>query len=124
METSTHLVKIALVLMAVSACSSADENRAGFEPADNMEEIQRRHRLVIDDDIWWTVTGEQMAWMHRNAHQLFPTVNVYRSGPVKELQYELNPKIGEFLVDTPDGQVSLDEFLPSDHSTSMAIEYR
>jgi hypothetical protein len=107
--------------MAVSACSSADENRAGFEPADNMDEIQRRHRLVPDDDIWWTVTGEQMAWMHRNAHQLFPTVNVYRSGPVKELQYELNPKIGEYLVDTPDGQMSLDEFLPSDHSTSMGI---
>lgn len=119
--TSTKYARIALILMAACACSRGDENRTEFKPAESMDEIQRRHRLVPDDDMWWTVTGEQMAWMHRNAHQLFPTVNVYRHGPVRDLQYDINPAIGEYVVDTPDGKMSLDEFLPSEHSATLGI---
>ena len=36
-----------------------------------------------------------MGWMHRNVHQLFPTVNVYRGGVVKELAYALDARIAE-----------------------------
>ena len=54
-----------------------------FTAASSWEEVQQRQRLLPTDDIWWTVTGEQMAWMHKNVHQLFPTVNVYRSGQVR-----------------------------------------
>lgn len=118
---STQFARTVFVLIAVSACSTADENRSEFEAAEKMDEIQRRHRLVPDDDIWWTVTGDQMAWMHLNAHQLFPTVSVYRNGPVRELQYETNPAIGEFIVDTPDGELTFEQFLPSDHSTALGI---
>jgi len=115
------LIKGTILVVIAGSCSAQDMGFEEFDAAESMTEVQRRHRLVPDDDIWWTVRGEQMAWMHRNAQQLFPTVNVYRNGPVRELAYDLNPAIGQFAVDTPDGKMSFDEFLPSDHSAALGI---
>lgn len=92
-----------------------------FRPAGTVAAVQEHHRQVSTDDIWWTVTGEQMAWMHRNAHQLFPTVNVYRNGPVSALAYENLDAIGNYVVDTADGPMPFGEFLVSDQSTALGV---
>ena len=101
--------------------SFAAEHGVEFEPASSPEEIQLRQRLLPDDDIWWTVTGEQMAWMHKNVHQLFPTVNVYRAGPVSILDVEPNSEIANFRISTISGSMSFSDFLESKHSTAMGM---
>ena len=99
----------------------AAERGVAFGPASTPEEIQLRQRLLPDDDIWWTVTGEQMAWMHKNVHQLFPTVNVYRAGPVSTLDVEPNSEIANFGISTTSGSMSFSDFLGSEHSTTMGM---
>ena len=79
--------------------SQGAESSGAFQAASTLEEVQRRQRLLPSDDIWWTATGEQMAWMHKNVHQLFPTVNVYRAGQVRELQSEPIPAIRSTLTE-------------------------
>lgn len=106
---------------SVLALLTAAEPAQEFEPASTVEEIQQRQRLLPDDDIWWTVTGEQMGWMHRNVHQLFPTVNVYRAGEVRDLTAAPDPRIAGYEVDTPEGTMSLDEMLVNDQSTVMGL---
>ena len=86
-----------------------------------MDEVQAYQRQVPDDDIWWVVRGEQMRWMHLNAHQIFPTVNVYRRGAVRELDVAINPAIGESEIETPSGPLSFDDYLSSEHSTAMGL---
>ena len=93
----------------------------GFTSSVDWIENQRRHRLVPEKDIWWAETGEQMAWMHKNVHQLFPTVNVYRSGPVKPIEINLNSEIDEFLVGGVGGDLSFAEFLSSDVTTTLGL---
>ena len=99
----------------------AAEHGAEFESASTPEEIQLRQRLLPDDDIWWTVTGEQMAWMHKNVPQLFPTVNVYRTGAVSDLEVNQNPEITDFEISTPTGLMAFSDFLESEHSTTMGM---
>ena len=99
----------------------AAEHGAEFESASSPEETQLRQRLLPEDDIWWTVTGEQMAWMHKNVHQLFPTVNVYRAGPVSELEIGQNPEIADFEISTSTGLMAFSDFLESKHSTAMGM---
>ena len=94
---------------------------AEFESASSPEETQLRQRLLPEDDIWWTVTGEQMAWMHKNVHQLFPTVNVHRAGPVSELEVDQSPEITDFEISTPTGLMAFSDFLESEHSTTMGM---
>ena len=101
--------------------SFAAERGVEFGPASSPDEIQLRQRLLPDDDIWWTVTGEQMAWMHKNVHQLFPTVNVYRAGPVSILNVEPNSKIENFEISTTNGSIGFSNFLESEHSTAMGM---
>jgi CubicO group peptidase (beta-lactamase class C family) len=92
-----------------------------FEPAYTKEEVLEHHRKVPDDDIWWNVTGDEMAWMHKNAHQLFPTVNVYRGGPVRELEYNRMDAIADFPVGTPQGEMRFEDFLYDDQSTTLGV---
>jgi len=92
-----------------------------FISASSVDDIQQRQRLLPEDDIWWTVTGEQMGWMHRNVHQLFPTVNVYRGGQVKDLAYALDSRIAEYEFDTPADKIDFGELLTSDQSTTMGM---
>ncbi|MDP6413741.1 MAG: serine hydrolase [Gammaproteobacteria bacterium] len=109
-----------LCCLASSVALAAEPN-GDFVSASSTEEIQSRQRLLPDDDIWWTVTGEQMGWMHRNVHQLFPTVNVYRSGAVRELSYALDARIAEYKIETPQGEIAFDDLLKSDLSTTMGM---
>ena len=92
-----------------------------FRPATSLRDSLRHHNNLIQDDIWWTVTGDEMAWMHRNAHQLFPTVNVYRNGPVRTLPSEPLAAIAGFPVTTPEGAMPFDDFLRSEQSTAMGV---
>ena len=101
--------------------AGADRGIRPFLPATSLRTSLQHHREVIKDDIWWTVTGEEMAWMHKNAHQLFPTVNVYRNGPVRPLQSAPVAAIARFPVTTPEGAVPFDELLTSEQSTAMGV---
>jgi CubicO group peptidase (beta-lactamase class C family) len=118
MKTQTLLCLAAWATLA--GASHADEH-PGFEAVTSMDEIQARQRKVPDDDIWWNVRGEQMRWMHLNAHQLFPTVNVYRKGPVRILETDLIPAIGQTEVSLDAGTLTFDEFLASEYSTAMGV---
>ena len=92
-----------------------------FRPATSLTASLEHHRGVIRDDMWWTVTGSEMAWMHKNAQQLFPTVGVHRNGPVRELRSEPLQAIAQFPVTTPGGAVPFDEFLAGERSTAMGV---
>lgn len=102
----------------LASLSNADQ---GFEAASDLTENQERHRLLPSDDIWWTVNGEQMAWMNRNLHQLFPTVNVYRRGAVKELVETPLAEVADFELETKQGRTSLHDFIHSEQSTVMGL---
>ncbi|MDH3439340.1 MAG: beta-lactamase family protein, partial [Gammaproteobacteria bacterium] len=117
---------IALVFFLVGvgspiAAAGPSETDSEFVPASTVEIIQAQMRRLPLDDIWWTVNGEDMAWNFKNLHQIFPTVNVYRNGPVSELANRPMPEIGEYIVDTPEGRMSFDDFIASDQSTTMGV---
>ncbi len=92
-----------------------------FVPASVTEHVQRQQRRLPTDDIWWTVNGPDMRWNFKNLHQLFPTVNVYRHGPVRALRSAPLAAIADYPVETPDGEMRLDDFIESEHSTLMGI---
>ena len=124
LRESAFLIALLLVLAGAGApIAAADpsEKDSEFAPASTVEKVQTQMRRLPTDDIWWTVNGEDMAWNFKNLHQIFPTVNVYRNGPVNELASRPMPAIGEYIVDTPEGEMSFDEFITSDQSTTMGI---
>ena len=79
-----------------------------------------RHLSIPVDDIWWTATGDQMAWMHKNVHQIFPTVNVYRQGPVSKL-VKAGQNLLQFQVETEEGSLELDAFISSEASAILGM---
>ncbi len=114
---------IFLTVSLLTATAGANRNAAPFEPASTVQETIQQHRLLPDpaEEVWWIPTGTDMAWNNKNLHQLFPTVNVYRDGPVRELAYKLRQEIDDYPVDTPDGSLRFVDFLDSEHSTSMGM---
>ena len=92
-----------------------------FHSASSVEETRNQIRALKKDDIWWVVNGKDMAWNNKNLHRIFPTVNIYRAGPVRTLKYNLMPEIDRFKVITPEGKVGLKDFLDSDQSTTMGM---
>ncbi len=109
-----------------SAPVIADERESGvpvgeFVSASAVAEIQAQMRKLPTDDIWWTANGEDMAWNFRNLHQIFPTVNVYRDGPVRQLARRPIEEIADFMVETPEGPMTFDAFIKSDQSTTMGV---
>jgi CubicO group peptidase (beta-lactamase class C family) len=97
------------------------ERGNGFRPAHTMTKVQKQMRRLPADDIWWTVNGEDMSWNFRNLHQIFPTVNVYRNGQVRELAYNRMPEIANYPIETPDGPIPFDRFIQSELSTTMGV---
>lgn len=97
------------------------ENGNYLAPKTTIDWQQNRLKGVPSNDIWWTATGKDMGWMHKNLPQMFPTVTVHRSGQVKPLAQQLMPEIAQHSVKTPDGIMSFDDFLTSDHSTAMGV---
>ena len=93
----------------------------GITSGSSVDEVRSQLEKLPSDDIWWTVNGKDMAWNNKNLHRMFPTVNVYRAGPVRELAYRPMPEIGSFAVATPEGNMPFADFLTSDQSTAMGI---
>jgi CubicO group peptidase (beta-lactamase class C family) len=129
--TRIHCITLAVLAIALAACTEVQQEatsegnstaeRRVFEPAESKEENLAHHRRVPDDDIWWNVTGEEMGWLHRNVQQLFPTVNVYRDGPVRELEYNRMSEVADFVIDTPAGPMRFADLLEDDQSTAMGV---
>jgi CubicO group peptidase (beta-lactamase class C family) len=92
-----------------------------FESASTVAEVRRQIERVPKEASWWTVNGPDMAWNNRNLNRIFPTVNVYRSGPVRELRRQPMPEIADYRVDTPGGPMRFVDFLNGDLSTCMGM---
>ena len=92
-----------------------------FESASSVDEVRRQIEKLPDDTSWWNVNGRDMAWNNKNLNRIFPTVNVYRAGPVRELGSRPMPEIAQFPVEVPGGEMAFGEFLRSDRSTNMGM---
>jgi CubicO group peptidase (beta-lactamase class C family) len=113
-------VVILLGFLAVASTAAASEPET-FESASTVEEVRRQITKVPTDTSWWNVNGADMAWNNKNLNRIYPTVNIYRAGPVRELERRPMPAIADYEVDTPDGPVSFAKFLRSDASTCMGM---
>ncbi len=118
-------LRLLLLLLSVplllSETAAGQSQSTDFQPAASFVEVQRQHRRLPVDDIWWTVNGPDMAWNFKNLHQLFPTVNVYRNGPVAELAAAPMAEIADYPIDTPQGTLPFADFIASDQSTTLGI---
>jgi len=131
--TNRFLVAILFALLLAScgndtemaaARSDAAPQLASTSPfisASTVAQVQNQLRKLPTDDIWWAVNGEDMAWNFRNLQQIFPTVNVYRNGPVRPLVKRPMPKIAAFMVDTPEGPMTFESFIESEQSTTLGV---
>ncbi len=113
----------ASVATLVTGCLNADSGskREPFEPASSVAETFRWHRALPTTTAWWDVVGEQQAWYFKNIQQIYPSVTVYRDGPVRELEYRLMDEIADYRVETPTGAMRYADLLHSDASTTMGI---
>ena len=116
-KTSIWIAAVAILFHGGTASSESVD----FQSASTVEEVRHQIESLKKDDIWWVVNGKDMAWNNKNQHRIFPTVNVYRGGPVRELPYELRPELANHKVDTPSGPMRYVDFLDSDHSTTMGM---
>ncbi len=109
--------------LTLATGATAQEAAPAFEPASTVAENLRQHRALPHpaDEVWWTETGKAMAWRNRNLHQIVPTVNVYRDGPVSTLAVRPMAGIAGHPVDTPAGEMTFDAYLHGEHSTTMGI---
>ena len=115
------LLPLLSVPLLLSEAAAGQSQSTDFRPAASFVEVQRQHRRLPVDDIWWTVNGPDMAWNFKNLHQLFPTVNVYRNGPVAELDSAPIAEIADYPIDTPQGTLPFADFIASDQSTTLGI---
>ncbi len=113
----------ASVVTLLTGCVNADSGsrREPFEPASSVAETFRWHRALPTTTAWWDVVGEQQAWYFKNLQQIYPSVTVYRDGPIRELDYHLMAEIADFPVETPAGTMRYEDFLHSDQSTTMGM---
>ena len=103
--------------------AATDTGQPTYRPGTSVEETLRQHRRLPDpaEEIWWTPTGADMAWNNKNLHQIVPTVNVHRDGPVRELAQRPLAAIADFPIETPSGTLPYQQFLESEHSTTMGM---
>jgi CubicO group peptidase (beta-lactamase class C family) len=102
-----------------------------FQSASSVQENRGRIAGLPDADLWLNVTGEHMGWLHRNVQKVFPTVDVYREGPVRELSYRLMDEIARFPIEaktesdseteTDSGTMAFTDLLDSDQSAVMGM---
>jgi CubicO group peptidase (beta-lactamase class C family) len=115
---SGSVIAVLGCLLLSAAAPAADP---AFESSSSVDEVRRQIGKLPEDKIWWTVNGSDMAWNNKNLQRFFPTVAVYRDGPVRELQYARMPVIPAFPVETPKGVMPFVDFLQGDQSTTMGI---
>jgi len=117
-DTLRALIPIVTIFLFLNP---AFGDSTGFTSASGVDEVRSQLERLPRDNIWWTVNGKDMAWNNKNLHRMFPTVNVYRAGPVRELPYRPMTEISSFAVTTPQGEMAFADFLNSDQSTTMGI---
>jgi CubicO group peptidase (beta-lactamase class C family) len=115
------LLLTAAFVLFVSLNVPAASLAADFDSTSSVEEVRKQIEKLPKDNIWWTVNGQDMAWNNKNLQRIFPTVAVYRDGPVRELPHRLMPEIGAAQVETPEGPMSFIEFLKGEQSTTMGL---
>lgn len=124
MKTKRYRLLIIIFFSVIGFCKATEEpnsETAVFESASTVEKVKNQFNQLPKNDIWWTKNGQDMAWNFTNLHRLFPTVNVYRNGPVRELKKELSHEIASYKINTPKGQMSFYDYLHSDESTAMGV---
>jgi CubicO group peptidase (beta-lactamase class C family) len=92
-----------------------------FRSASTVEQVRRQIEKLPQGESWWNVNGRDMAWNNKNLNRIFPTVNVYRDGPVRMLESRPMPQIGEYPVDTPAGPIQFARFLSGESSTCLGL---
>jgi CubicO group peptidase (beta-lactamase class C family) len=121
MRAVLNLFVFLAMSVAVGCGTGKSTAPPSFEAGESQLEVIEHHRRIPTDDHWWNVRGPEMGWMHRHVQQIFPTVAVHRSGPVRELDYSLDARIAAVVIDTPDGPMSFAELLRSDVSTTLGV---
>ncbi len=94
---------------------------SSFVSPSGVKEIKEQLKKLPKKNIWWTINGMDMAWNNKNLHQILTTVNVYRSGPVSVLDYNLANNINTTEVNTPVGLMNFQTFIDHDKSTVMGV---
>ena len=94
---------------------------SSFVSPSGVKEIKEQLKKLPKKNIWWTINGIDMAWNNKNLHQILTTVNVYRSGPVSALDYNLANNINTTEVNTPVGLMNFQTFIDHDKSTVMGV---
>jgi CubicO group peptidase (beta-lactamase class C family) len=94
---------------------------SSFVSPSSVKEIKEQLKKLPKKNIWWTINGMDMAWNNKNLHQILTTVNVYRSGPVSVLDYNLANNINTTEVNTPVGLMNFQTFIDHDKSTVMGV---
>ena len=113
--------RLAIVLVALLAPPLSLASDSGWSPTQSVETSRAQHRRLPVDDIWWSRTGEDMAWNFKNLHQLFPTAIVPRLGRISELALQPSPDIASYRVSTPRGEMPFEAFIESDLSTTLGV---
>jgi CubicO group peptidase (beta-lactamase class C family) len=121
LRLAQHACAMAVITLWCSVTGVSAQDIRPFSSATTVDEVRRRIAEQPAKDSWWMVNGEAMAWNNKNLNRLFPTVNVYRAGPVSELERRPMPEIADFEVDTPSGSMRFADFLGSDLSTCMGM---
>ena len=114
----TVLLSIILWLPLKSYSQIKDSS---FVSPSGVKEIKEQLKKLPKENIWWTINGMDMAWNNKNLHQILTTVNVYRSGPVSVLDYNLANNINTTEVNTPVGLMNFQTFIDHDKSTVMGV---
>ncbi|MAI78009.1 MAG: hypothetical protein CL917_03640 [Deltaproteobacteria bacterium] len=109
--------------MGAGCASKSVHESVPFESASTVDQTLSQHRVLPDPSkkVWWEINGPDMAWNNKNLHQIVPTVNVYRSGPVSELKRHENPRISDYPIQTEEGLVPYAAYLASDASSTMGV---
>ena len=109
------------MLMACQHTGTTDT--VAFKSGSSVKETLSQHRALPDpsEKVWWEVNGPDMGWNNKNLHQIVPTVNVYRAGPVSSLAVRERQEIAQYPVQTSSGSMPYAKYLASDRSTTMGV---
>tara|TARA_Y100001934_G_scaffold279169_1_gene382207 strand:+ start:3216 stop:4478 length:1263 start_codon:yes stop_codon:yes gene_type:complete len=108
-------------LLYVSMCLFVNAASGEFVSPSSVDEVRERISELPQDEIWWTIEGDAMAWHFRNLPRMFPMAPIYRDGPVRELPRRPKAALANARVTTPSGEFSLRELIDSTHSTVMGM---
>ena len=119
LRSRARMVRGVVGLLAVGVLGAAEAET--FRSASTVEEVRRQIERLPAGETWWMANGQDMAWNNKNLNRIFPTVNVYRAGPVRMLESRPMSEIADYVVDTPKGAVRFIDFLRGDESTCMGL---